>query len=146
MVLERPEPIGPTDLRFFGTFCLPAPREFCKSVPVLPDPCRTLSSLRVQLDHLAPTAVGTTVTRVLESRALDDGSVDAGEGLTDLVIVPGHRFRAVDALVTNFHLPRSSLLLLVSAFAGRERVLGAYREALSLGYRFYSYGDAMLIR
>jgi len=91
-------------------------------------------------------AVGTTVARVLETRARDDESVEAGEGSTDLVIVPGHRFRAVDALVTNFHLPRSSLLLLVSAFAGRERVLQAYREALGRGYRFYSYGDAMLIR
>lgn len=90
-------------------------------------------------------AVGTTVTRVLETRARDDGSVGAGEGETDLVIVPGHRFRAVDALVTNFHLPRSSLLLLVAAFARRERVLDAYKEALSRGYRFYSYGDAMFI-
>ena len=90
-------------------------------------------------------AVGTTVTRALETRARDDGSVEAGEGETDLVIVPGHRFRAVDALVTNFHLPRSSLLLLVSAFAGRERVLDAYAEALAHGYRFYSYGDAMFI-
>jgi S-adenosylmethionine:tRNA ribosyltransferase-isomerase len=89
-------------------------------------------------------AVGTTVTRVLESRASGAG-VTPGEGTTDLVIVPGHAFRAVDALITNFHLPRSSLLLLVAAFAGRERVLGAYREALAAGYRFYSYGDAMLI-
>ena len=90
-------------------------------------------------------AVGTTVARVLETRAGDDGTVEPGEGATDLVIVPGHRFRCIDALVTNFHLPRSSLLLLVSAFAGRERVLAAYHEALALGYRFYSYGDAMLI-
>jgi S-adenosylmethionine:tRNA ribosyltransferase-isomerase len=90
-------------------------------------------------------AVGTTVARVLETRARDEGGVEAGAGETDLVIVPGHRFRAIDALVTNFHLPRSSLLLLVSAFAGRERVLGAYREALAHGYRFYSYGDAMFI-
>jgi S-adenosylmethionine:tRNA ribosyltransferase-isomerase len=90
-------------------------------------------------------AVGTTTVRALESAARDDGTVAAGEGATDLVIAPGSRFRAVDALVTNFHLPRSSLLLLVSAFAGRERVLGAYREAIRAGYRFYSYGDAMLI-
>ncbi len=90
-------------------------------------------------------AVGTTTTRSLESCADPDGRVEAGEGETDLVIVPGFPFRAVDALVTNFHLPRSSLLLLVSAFAGRERVLAAYREAIREGYRFYSYGDAMLI-
>jgi S-adenosylmethionine:tRNA ribosyltransferase-isomerase len=66
-------------------------------------------------------------------------------GWTDLTIVPGHEFRLVDAILTNFHQPRSSLLLLVAAFAGRERVLAAYRHAVEAGYRFYSYGDAMLI-
>ena len=90
-------------------------------------------------------AVGTTTARALETVARDGGHVTAGAGETDLVIVPGFRFRVVDALVTNFHLPRSSLLLLVSALAGRERVLAAYREALQAGYRFFSYGDAMLI-
>jgi S-adenosylmethionine:tRNA ribosyltransferase-isomerase len=90
-------------------------------------------------------AAGTTTTRVLESRAAETGCVTAGAGETSLVIVPGHRFRAVDALLTNFHLPRSSLLLLVSAFAGRERVLAAYADAIARGYRFYSYGDAMLV-
>jgi S-adenosylmethionine:tRNA ribosyltransferase-isomerase len=90
-------------------------------------------------------AVGTTTTRVLESRARDDGTLEPGRGETTLFVRPGHRFRAVDALLTNFHLPRSSLLLLVAAFAGREAVLAAYREAVALGYRFYSYGDAMLI-
>ena len=69
----------------------------------------------------------------------------AGAGSTDLVVVPGHSFSVVDGLITNFHLPRSSLLLLVAAFAGRERVLGAYQEAIAHGYRFYSYGDAMLV-
>jgi S-adenosylmethionine:tRNA ribosyltransferase-isomerase len=90
-------------------------------------------------------AVGTTSVRVLEAATDANGRLDAGSGETDLVIVPGFRFRSVDALVTNFHLPRSSLLLLVCALAGRDRVLQAYREALSAGYRFYSYGDAMLI-
>jgi S-adenosylmethionine:tRNA ribosyltransferase-isomerase len=90
-------------------------------------------------------AAGTTTTRVLESLADDAGRVRAGAGETALVIVPGHRFRAVDVLLTNFHLPRSSLLLLVAAFAGRERVLAAYAEAIRAGYRFYSYGDAMLV-
>jgi S-adenosylmethionine:tRNA ribosyltransferase-isomerase len=90
-------------------------------------------------------AVGTTTTRALETTSRGDRHVVPGAGETDLVIVPGSRFRVVDALVTNFHLPRSSLLLLVSAFAGRERVLSAYRAALDAGYRFYSYGDAMLI-
>jgi S-adenosylmethionine:tRNA ribosyltransferase-isomerase len=90
-------------------------------------------------------AVGTTAVRALESAADGAGAVRAGEGDTDLVIVPGHRFRVVQAMITNFHLPRSSLLLLVCAFAGRERVLAAYAEALARGYRFYSYGDAMLL-
>ena len=90
-------------------------------------------------------AVGTTTTRVLETCARDDGSVAPGRGETTLFVRPGHRFRAVDALLTNFHLPRSSLLLLVAAFAGRERLLDAYRAAIAAEYRFYSYGDAMLI-
>ncbi len=90
-------------------------------------------------------AVGTTTTRALESALTPDGSLRAGDGQTDLVITPGHSFRVVDGLVTNFHLPRSSLLLLVCAFAGRENVLAAYREAVRERYRFYSYGDAMLI-
>ena len=67
-----------------------------------------------------------------------------GPGSTDLFIQPGYRFQVVDVLLTNFHLPRSTLLMLVAAFAGRERVLAAYREAIALGYRFYSYGDAMV--
>jgi S-adenosylmethionine:tRNA ribosyltransferase-isomerase len=90
-------------------------------------------------------AVGTTTTRVLEARARADGGVEPGAGESDLFLRPGSRFAVVDALLTNFHLPRSSLLLLVAAFAGRERVLAAYAEAVRLGYRFYSYGDAMLI-
>jgi len=86
-------------------------------------------------------AVGTTTTRCLETVA----GGGPNEGWTDLTIVPPYTFEAIDALMTNFHLPRSSLLLLVSAFAGRERVLAAYAEAVREGYRFYSYGDAMLI-
>lgn len=90
-------------------------------------------------------AVGTTTVRALESAARADGSLTVGAGWTDLTITPGYRFRVVDALLTNFHLPRSSLLLLVAAFAGRERILDAYAHAVGAGYRFYSYGDAMLI-
>lgn len=90
-------------------------------------------------------AVGTTTTRVLETAARPDGTVIPGRGDTELVIVPGFRFQVVDALITNFHLPRSSLLLLVSAFAGREPVLSAYAQAIDRSYRFYSYGDAMLV-
>ena len=91
-------------------------------------------------------AVGTTTVRVLESVAALPGGLVPGQGVATGFIVPGHRFRVVQHLVTNFHLPGSTLLLLVSALAGRERVLAAYREAVAAGYRFYSYGDAMLIR
>jgi S-adenosylmethionine:tRNA ribosyltransferase-isomerase len=90
-------------------------------------------------------AVGTTCVRTLEHQAAADGSLRPGAGWCDLYIYPGFRFRVVDAMITNFHLPRSTLLLLVSALAGRERVLAAYREAIAMNYRFYSYGDAMLI-
>src|SRR5437899_441247 len=89
-------------------------------------------------------AVGTTTVRALES-AWADGAVRAGPGAAALFIRPGHRFRVVDALLTNFHLPRSTLLALVAAFAGWDRIRAAYAEAVRLGYRFYSYGDAMLI-
>lgn len=89
--------------------------------------------------------VGTTTARALESSARDDGGVVAGNGAAQLTIIPGYRFRAVDVLLTNFHLPQSSLLLLVSAFAGRELVLDAYRHAVRKSYRFYSFGDSMLI-
>jgi S-adenosylmethionine:tRNA ribosyltransferase-isomerase len=93
-------------------------------------------------------AVGTTVVRALEGAAAAPGAggeVAAGEGVTDLFITPGFRFQVVDVLMTNFHLPCSTLLMLVAAFAGRERVLAAYEEAIAGGYRFYSYGDAMLV-
>ena len=91
-------------------------------------------------------AVGTTTVRALESlTVLPDGEVLPGSGETTVFIHPGHRFQLVDAMVTNFHLPKSSLLMLVSALAGRERILNAYKDAVKHGYRFYSYGDAMLI-
>ena len=90
-------------------------------------------------------AVGTTSTRVLESSVDETGRVRAGAGTTQLYIYPGYRFRVVEAMVTNFHVPRSTLLIMVSAFAGREAVLHAYAEALQRGYRFFSFGDAMLI-
>jgi S-adenosylmethionine:tRNA ribosyltransferase-isomerase len=91
-------------------------------------------------------AVGTTTVRALESAIDDAGVIRPGPARTSLVIVPGHRFRLVDAMVTNLHLPRSSLLGLVAAFAGVEPTLAAYRAASADGYRFYSYGDAMLIQ
>lgn len=90
-------------------------------------------------------AVGTTSTRTLESAATEAGLVQPGRGATELFIQPGHEFRAVDALLTNFHLPRTSLLMLVGALGGPQRVMAAYREAVRQGYRFFSYGDAMLV-
>jgi S-adenosylmethionine:tRNA ribosyltransferase-isomerase len=90
-------------------------------------------------------AVGTTTVRTLESAADDTGVVRAGSGETRIFIRPPYRFRAVDRLVTNFHLPRSTLIMLVAAFAGYELTMQAYRTAVDAGYRFYSYGDAMAV-
>ena len=89
-------------------------------------------------------AVGTTVVRALETAARD-GRVQAFDGETDIFIYPGYRFRVVDALITNFHLPESTLLMLVCAFAGTNTVLRAYRHAVEQRYRFFSYGDAMFV-
>lgn len=106
----------------------------------------TLQSVRQRGGRIV--AVGTTSTRILETAARQtsqDLLLGAFEGQTNLYILPGFHFRVVDALVTNFHLPRSTLLMLVSAFASRERILNAYKVAMESGYRFYSFGDAMLI-
>jgi S-adenosylmethionine:tRNA ribosyltransferase-isomerase len=104
---------------------------------------RVISAARASGGRIV--AVGTTTVRVLESRVGADGQVHPGQGMTDIFIYPPYTFRAVDILLTNFHLPRSTLLAMVFAFAGRERILAAYRQAIDLGFRFYSYGDAMLI-
>ncbi|MBC7135861.1 MAG: S-adenosylmethionine:tRNA ribosyltransferase-isomerase, partial [Oceanibaculum nanhaiense] len=90
-------------------------------------------------------AVGTTSLRLLESAAREDGSVPAFSGDTSIFITPGYRFKAVDLLMTNFHLPRSTLFMLVSAFSGLERMQSAYKHVIEAGYRFYSYGDACLL-
>ena len=101
---------------------------------------------RARAERRRVVAVGTTTTRALEhAAARGGGAVIAGPAEADSFIFPGFRFQVVDALITNFHLPRSSLLMLVSAFGGTERVLAAYREAVAHGYRFYSYGDAMIV-
>jgi len=99
---------------------------------------------RVRAEGGRVLAVGTTVVRALET-AWIDGRLEPFRGMTDLYIYPGYRFHCVDALLTNFHLPRSTLLVLVCAFAGREKVMAAYREAVERKYRFFSFGDAMLI-
>jgi S-adenosylmethionine:tRNA ribosyltransferase-isomerase len=90
-------------------------------------------------------AVGTTTVRTLESVVSPDGVVQSGAGWTDIFIRPPHQFRAVDRMITNFHLPRSTLVMLVAAFAGYELVMESYRQAVASEYRFYSYGDAMAI-
>jgi S-adenosylmethionine:tRNA ribosyltransferase-isomerase len=109
---------------------------------------------RARADERPIIAVGTTSVRTLEQVGRDveakgmghDGPIGAVSGQADLYILPGHRFRLVDGMITNFHLPRSTLVMLVSAFAGRENILAAYQEAIKEKYRFYSFGDAMLIR
>jgi S-adenosylmethionine:tRNA ribosyltransferase-isomerase len=111
---------------------------------VTPDAAAALS--RARRDGRRVIAVGTTTVRVLESLELSDsGEIRSATGETNTFIYPGHRFQLVDGLITNFHLPRSSLLMLVCAFGGRVAVLRAYNEAVARGYRFYSYGDAMLV-
>ena len=90
-------------------------------------------------------AVGTTSCRTLESFAKEDGTLEASSGWTNIFIYPGYRFKCIDALITNFHLPESTLIMLVSALAGRENILNAYRIAVSEKYRFFSFGDAMMI-
>ena len=90
-------------------------------------------------------AVGTTSTRTLESVAKEDGTIPACSGWTQIFIYPGYKFKAIDCLITNFHLPESTLVMLVSALAGREHVLHAYEQAVKEKYRFFSFGDAMFI-
>ncbi len=90
-------------------------------------------------------AVGTTATRCLESAAGEDGRLCPGSGWTGIFIYPGYRFKVIDGMITNFHLPKSTLLMMVSALAGREKIMAAYREAVEKRYRFFSFGDAMLI-
>ena len=89
--------------------------------------------------------VGTTSCRTLESWAGEDGTMEETSGWTDIFIYPGYKFKVIDALITNFHLPESTLLMLVSALAGKERMMGAYEEAVRNKYRFFSFGDAMMI-
>jgi len=110
---------------------------------VSPEAARTINDRRTAGGRAW--AVGTTTVRTLETVAGDDGRIRGGEGETRIFIRPGHHFRAVDRMVTNFHLPRSTLIMLVAAFAGYELTMRAYREAVAARYRFYSYGDAMAI-
>jgi S-adenosylmethionine:tRNA ribosyltransferase-isomerase len=114
-----------------------------ESFDVPPATVRAIEAARAEGRPIV--AVGTTVVRALESAAAA-GELRAGPGVTELFLTPGCRFRVVTDLITNFHLPRSTLLMLVAAFAGRDAVMAAYADAIASGYRFYSYGDAMLIQ
>jgi S-adenosylmethionine:tRNA ribosyltransferase-isomerase len=153
-LIERIESVG-AELRFLtlhvgvGTF-RPLRTERVEEHRITPEPVEISEETAEAVNRARAlsrrvVAIGTTTTRALEWASGDDGRVRAGRGSADLFIYPGHRFRVVDALVTNFHLPRSTLLLLVSAFCGRATLLGAYHHAVAARYRFYSYGDAMLI-
>jgi len=110
---------------------------------ISPEACAMINRAKERGNRVV--AVGTTSVRVLETSSSDDGKVFPGEGETDIFIYPGYKFKVIDALVTNFHLPESTLIMLVSAFAGRETILNAYQEAIRKRYRFFSFGDAMLI-
>ncbi len=114
-----------------------------EEMEVSPETCEAINATRRAGGRIV--AVGTTSVRALETAAGEAGECSPYRGATELYIKPAYRFKAVDVLLTNFHLPRSTLLLLVSAFAGRENILRAYREAIDANYRFYSFGDAMLI-
>jgi S-adenosylmethionine:tRNA ribosyltransferase-isomerase len=133
----------------YGTF-QPVRTEIVEEHHVAPEryaiPDSTVRAIeRAQTEGGRVVAVGTTTVRALETAARESGELRGGSGVTELFIYPGHRFRVVEALLTNLHLPKSSLLLLVSAFGGVEPVRRAYREAVRERYRFYSYGDCMLL-
>ena len=137
----------------YGTFS-PVREENIREHPMHSEyvevPSATAESIRRARKEGRPViAVGTTSCRTLEGCARANGGVipeKGWKGLTDIFIYPGYEFSVVDQLITNFHLPKSSLLMLVSALCGREKILGAYKVAVDQGYRFFSYGDAMLIR
>ncbi len=117
-------------------------RMHSETLSVPPGTCRRVDETRARGGRVV--AVGTTAVRALETAAAS-GTLRPYDGETDLFITPGYRFRVVDALITNFHMPETTLFMLVCAFGGRERMLAAYRHAIARGYRFFSYGDAMMI-
>jgi S-adenosylmethionine:tRNA ribosyltransferase-isomerase len=134
--------VGPATFRPIRTARVEDHHLDAESVSIPTDTARAVNLARAEGRRIV--AVGTTTTRALEW-AVHEGTVRASTGLADLFIHPPYSFQVVGALLTNFHLPRSSLLVLIAAFAGRELVLAAYRHAVAAGYRFYSYGDAMLV-
>jgi S-adenosylmethionine:tRNA ribosyltransferase-isomerase len=135
--------VGPGTFRPIRSARIDEHRMHAEPVEIPPATARAVNRARAAGRRVI--AVGTTAARALEWAAGADGRVRSGAGEADLFIRPGHRFRAIDGLLTNFHLPRSTLLVLVAALCGRETVLAAYRHAVTARYRFYSYGDAMLV-
>lgn len=133
----------------YGTFAEPSPADLAAGrlhaewVEISPELCQAVARTKAEGGRII--AVGTTSLRALEWRPGPGGTPRPGSGWCDILIGPGHRFKVIDGLLTNFHLPRTTLLMLVAALAGRRRVLEAYAEAIEEKYRFYSFGDAMLI-
>jgi S-adenosylmethionine:tRNA ribosyltransferase-isomerase len=136
--------IGLGTFRPMRTESIDAHKMHAESFEISGDTARTIADAKASGRRIV--AVGTTVARALEAAAEEDGMPRRGVAQTKLFITPGFRFRVVDAMLTNFHLPRSTLLVLVSAFAGRERVMRAYEEAIRRRYRFFSFGDVMLLQ
>jgi S-adenosylmethionine:tRNA ribosyltransferase-isomerase len=153
-ILEKVKKLGVTIAEItlhvgYGTF-EPVRVNDLSEHSVMPEQCEisdeTANLLnRAKAENRRIIAIGTTTTRALESSISDDGVVSAGKRAANLTIIPGYKFRVIDGLLTNFHLPQSSLLVLVSTFAGYEFIMKAYRHAVDSNYRFYSYGDCMLI-
>ncbi|MAE71396.1 MAG: tRNA preQ1(34) S-adenosylmethionine ribosyltransferase-isomerase QueA [Gemmatimonadetes bacterium] len=135
--------VGPGTFRPVGEGGIAQHKMHAEAFDLPQDTARAIRNARARGGRVV--AIGTTVARVLEARAAPGRLVSPGRGTTDIFIHPPMQLRIVDALLTNFHLPRSTLLMLVSAMAGREAVLAAYEKAISAGFRFYSYGDAMFI-
>jgi len=135
--------VGPATFRPVKTTRIEDHQMLSERIEVSPETAETI--MRVKAKGGRVVAVGTTVVRTLETASDEKGAIAPYDGEATLYITPGYRFRAVDAMLTNFHLPRTTLLMLVSAFTGVERLRAAYAEAIEERYRFYSYGDAMLI-
>ncbi|MDP1807921.1 MAG: tRNA preQ1(34) S-adenosylmethionine ribosyltransferase-isomerase QueA [Actinomycetota bacterium] len=135
--------IGPDTFRPIRTATISGHKMHSETYEIIPEAAGIIRSTKAAGGRIV--AVGTTTVRALESAASASGAVESGPERTDLFIRPGFKFKVVDLMVTNFHLPRSTLMVLVSAFAGRENIRHAYSEAIESGYRFYSFGDAMLV-
>jgi len=136
--------VGPATFRPVKTARIEDHQMLPERIEVSPKSAETIMRIKAKGGRIV--AVGTTVVRTLETASDEKGAIAPYDGEATLYITPGYRFRAVDAMLTNFHLPRTTLLMLVSAFTGIERLRAAYTEAIEERYRFYSYGDAMLIR